>query len=1032
MKRILTLFLAVFAVGIFSAHAQFVNFNGYYHQDFDSLENNGSTGDTMPNGWYFYENSTTAGPTTYAIDNGAGVSGNTYSYGTTGSSDRALGTLSSNSNQPIIGVAFKNATGKAITTLKVSFIVEQWRIGNTSTGRLDTSKAELSVFATNLNSSGPGVWNAIPELNLYSTVQTATTAGALNGNNNANRTLVSYTATGLNIPDGTTVWLRWRDINITGSDDGLAIDSFTLEIPKTTVSFANTMATVNEGDSVQVSLSIMNANANNTTVKVDVMSNSTAKVTEDYVYTGTTYTFNGGSSNNVTFWVKTVDDMMVEKTEYLRLMLMDPTNDAVLGDSIFTLTILDNDTTQTYKIRDAKFPQTAGIPDTTKYGFFHGVVISPDFDGGSGFQFSLKDSTGAIAIANPIMNLGYNVAMGDSLIVRGKVSSLYYTTFILADSIWVKNTGNTIPAPMVATTLNDNNESDLITIKNVKLVNRNQWNPVTGSGGFFVTVTNGTRAFEMFIDEDTELFTRTAPMWHFDVTGIVMQIGFTATTGYGIIPRFNADIKEITYPMYKIGQLKSVNANGVPDSLNVRAWVKGIVQSPTYRSNALEFSLQDSTGGIIIFHSTKTFGYTPTVGDSIMVLGGVVNFNGLTEITLANNDTLIKLSSGFPIAAQTVTMFSEMYEGSLVRLENVWLTTPSQWTGSGSAFNVDVTNGNDTFTVRIDRDVEVYSATAPSGRFNVTGILTQFDNTVPHTTGYQLLPRFISDIELIVEPQPQFMEYTIAQLKPYNATTGVADSIGAKAWIRGVVHSEDFDGAFFSLQDKTAGIIVLVEDVDYMAKRGDSIRVLGTIDQKDGTTMFIPDSIIVISGNHALQNPVIINTANENNEGRLVQVNGLTFTGMDDDDMLTFTNGTESFRIFKADGINLPDFDSTTAKYNIRGVLLQLDDEMPYFNNYFIAPRDANDVDIILSVQNFAKKSLNFNVYPNPTNNIVNITSDFIAERVIITDVAGKEIMRTIPTTNAVRMDVSALKAGMYFIQVQKGSSVTTQKLYKQ
>ncbi|RYD82172.1 MAG: T9SS type A sorting domain-containing protein [Sphingobacteriales bacterium] len=1032
MKRILTLFFAVCVAGCFSVHAQVVNFKGYYHQDFDSLASTGTTASTMPYGWYFAETGTGAN-TTYGIDNGTSNSGNTFSYGSASSSDRALGSLASGSTQSVFGVAFKNNTGKSISTIKISYVVEQWRIGNTSTARMDSSVAELSFFATSLTS--PGVWSAIPQLNLYSTVQTATTAAALDGNNRANRTLVSYTATGLSVPDGTTIWLRWTDPNITGSDDALAIDSFTLEIPKTTVSFISKTATVNEGDSVQISLSIANPNANNTSVKVDVMSNSTAKVTEDYIYSGASYTFNGGSSNNINFWVKTVDDVKVEKTETLRLMLMDPTNGAMLGDSIFILTILDNDTTQTYKIRDAKFPQTSGVPDTTKYGFYHGVVISPDLDGGSGFQFSLKDSTGAIAVANPVMNLGYTPKMGDSLIVRGKVSSLYYTTFILADSIWVKNANNTIPAATVTTTLTDNNESDLITVKNLKLTNKAQWKPVTGSGGFFVTATNGSKTFDIFIDEDTDLFNRTAPMFNFDITGIVMQIGFTPTTGYGIIPRFNADLMEITYPMYKIAQVKTVNANGIPDSLNKKVWIKGIVQSPTYRPNALEFSLQDSTAGIIVFRTPGNFGYTPNVGDSVQVLGTIVNFNGLTELTVAPVDTLIVLSTnGFPIEAKTITSYQEMYEGSLVKLENVSIINPAQWTGTGSGFNVDVTNGADTFQIRIDADVNLYSAAAPTGMFNVSGILTQFDNSAPHTTGYQLLPRSSADIELIVITEPTFMEYTIAQLKPYNATTGVADSIGTKAWIRGVVHSEDFGGAFFSLADNTAGIIVLADDIDYNAKRGDSIRVLGTVTQEDGTTQLMPDSIIVISSNNTLMSPLTLTgIATEANEGKLVAVNNVKYAGVDADDFDLFTKGTDTFMVFVAGGVNLPVFD-TAASYNLGGILLQLDETAPYFSNYIIVPRDSFDIERLpnVSVKEASKNVLNFSIYPNPTTNIVNITSGFVADRIIITDVAGKEMLRNIPVTNAVRMDISDLNAGVYFIQVQKGGNISTQKLIRQ
>lgn len=408
-----------------------------------------------------------------------------------------------------------------------------------------------------------------------------------------------------------------------------------------------------------------------------------------------------------------------------------------------------------------------------------------------------------------------------------------------------------------------------------------------------------------------------------------------------------------------------------------------------------------------------------------MVLGGIVNFNALTELTLQNYDTLIVLSTnGFPIAAETVTEFTEENEGSLIRLENVTIINPAQWTGSGSGFNVDVTNGADTFIMRIDNNVDLYTATAPTGLFDVTGILTQFDNTAPHTTGYQLLPRFKSDIKLI-------LEFTIAELKPYNATTGVADSIGVKAWIRGVVHSGDFGDAFFSLIDNTAGIIVMADDIDYNATLGDSIRILGTIAQEDGTTMLIPDSVIVISSGNTLLSPVVITgTFTEANEGRLVEVKNLAYAGVDANDFHLFTRGTDTFMVFEGDDVTLQAFDSTEM-YNLRGILIQLDESAPYLSNYVLMPRDSFDISIALSVKEIAKNALNFNVYPNPTSSVVNIASDFVADRIMITDVAGKEVMRNIPLTNKVSLNISDLNAGMYFIHVQKDGNITTQKLYK-
>ncbi|HZB42312.1 MAG TPA: ExeM/NucH family extracellular endonuclease, partial [Ilumatobacter sp.] len=79
---------------------------------------------------------------------------------------------------------------------------------------------------------------------------TATTAGALDGNNAANRTAVAAAISDLNIANGAGFWIRWTDLNPAGSDDGLAVDDFSITpqsvvVPNMTVDDVS----ASEGDS---------------------------------------------------------------------------------------------------------------------------------------------------------------------------------------------------------------------------------------------------------------------------------------------------------------------------------------------------------------------------------------------------------------------------------------------------------------------------------------------------------------------------------------------------------------------------------------------------------------------------------------------------------------------------------------------------------------------------------------------------------------------------------------------------------------
>lgn len=196
-------------------------------QDFNTLAASGTSA-ALPDGWYLAESGTNA-DATYAADNGALNSGNSYSYGATGSSERALGTLQSGSVAPMIGAQLRNDSSNTLSEIVVSYTGEEWRLG--VAGRSDLLVFEFSTNAISL-ADAAATWNAVPALDL-ATPNTAATAGALDGNAAANRTSISATISGLALAPNATVWVRWRDTNISGSDDGLAIDDVSFAIDGT-------------------------------------------------------------------------------------------------------------------------------------------------------------------------------------------------------------------------------------------------------------------------------------------------------------------------------------------------------------------------------------------------------------------------------------------------------------------------------------------------------------------------------------------------------------------------------------------------------------------------------------------------------------------------------------------------------------------------------------------------------------------------------------------------------------------------------
>ena len=216
-------------------------------QDFDSLVNSGTSA-TLPPGWYLAESDDNAN-SEYRAGDGSSNSGDTYSFGTGTSSERAPGTLLSGSLVSQIGARLRNDSGQALSEILVSYTGEQWRLG--TTGRADLLKFEYSTNATALTDAAAN-WTAIPALDFPAPINSGTT-GAVDGNDAGAQTAISASITGLNLGANATLWVRWADINASSNDDGLAIDNISfavagdppVDLPPTVVSTTPANGAVN-------------------------------------------------------------------------------------------------------------------------------------------------------------------------------------------------------------------------------------------------------------------------------------------------------------------------------------------------------------------------------------------------------------------------------------------------------------------------------------------------------------------------------------------------------------------------------------------------------------------------------------------------------------------------------------------------------------------------------------------------------------------------------------------------------------------
>ncbi len=222
------LYLLLCSAGNASAQVSLTTPGAAHTQNFNSLIDTGSatwTNNATIPGWFHARTGTGV---SIVANNGSSNAGNLYSYGST--PDRALGSVGS-SNVAIgnlfWGIRLQNNTGVTITDLQVSYVGEQWR--NSAATAQTVSFSYLvgtpAVTGTLSEFQSPGV--AVAALSFTSPI-TGGTAGALDGNAAANRTSISSTITGLSIPNGAEVMLRWSDPDHSGTDHGLSIDDLSI------------------------------------------------------------------------------------------------------------------------------------------------------------------------------------------------------------------------------------------------------------------------------------------------------------------------------------------------------------------------------------------------------------------------------------------------------------------------------------------------------------------------------------------------------------------------------------------------------------------------------------------------------------------------------------------------------------------------------------------------------------------------------------------------------------------------------------
>ncbi len=183
----------------------------------------------------------------FTVGNGSAGTASVYSYGQPAAQDRALGSLGGSAQAGSLGWRLVNNTGQTLTQFTISFYAEQWRNGGTASLAGFTGEYRL----TTSGDIDSGTYTALPAMDAPALSAVSGSAFAMNGNSVNNRVERSATVTGLNWLPGQMLILRWRDIDETGADNGLALDDVIFHAPTTTAQpVVQSISPVNGGTNV--------------------------------------------------------------------------------------------------------------------------------------------------------------------------------------------------------------------------------------------------------------------------------------------------------------------------------------------------------------------------------------------------------------------------------------------------------------------------------------------------------------------------------------------------------------------------------------------------------------------------------------------------------------------------------------------------------------------------------------------------------------------------------------------------------------
>ena len=207
-----------------------------------------------------------------------------------------------------------------------------------------------------------------------------------------------------------------------------------------------------------------------------------------------------------------------------------------------------------------------------------------------------------------------------------------------------------------------------------------------------------------------------------------------------------------------IDSLRFNDGEGVPLYFGHAIRVTGLitVESHTFQSTSHIVNIQNNGIGVVAKSTIEAMPEV-NVGDSITVCGTISQWNGQTRILCPDDEVFVmeELDKRAPdIYVREYTDFADEvgdnmdYEGLLVGLINAEKNSGA-WGSPGTSFSIWLQEFEaappDLVEMWVDSDTDIDDNPEPTWPRDVVGVYSQYDNTLPYWSGYEIMPRSYDD-----------------------------------------------------------------------------------------------------------------------------------------------------------------------------------------------------------------------------------------------------------------------------------------------